>query len=176
MSIVKSFDDAFKRMEEKNWDYIYVLVDIHGTIFIPSYNNKEHYAYYPYAEKVLRKLSDNPRVMLILWSSTKRKYLNDYFTCLANDGIYVDYFNVNPEVTNDDSELESADFSVKPYFNVGIDDKFGFDPMKDWKAIYDYLNSKEIIDGWNEIKDLSNDELKKRHDFMKEVFNKYICK
>ena len=38
MNIQKVFDNAFIRAKEKNWDYIYILVDVHGTIFKPSYS------------------------------------------------------------------------------------------------------------------------------------------
>jgi len=27
------------------------------------------------------------------------------------------------------------------YFSLGFDDKFGFEPDEDWKAILDYLNT-----------------------------------
>ena len=32
MNIIKAFDSVFKRAQEKHWDYIYVLVDVHGLI------------------------------------------------------------------------------------------------------------------------------------------------
>ena len=30
-------------------------------------------------------------------------------------------------------------FDEKTYFNVGIDDKFGFDAETDWEILYNYL-------------------------------------
>ena len=41
MSIEKSFDAAFKRMKERNWEKIYVLVDIHDTVFEACYHEKK---------------------------------------------------------------------------------------------------------------------------------------
>ena len=140
MNIVNAFRTAFKRMKEKNWDYIYVLVDIHGTIFKPSWNNEEKYEFYPYAEEVLKKFSDDERIKIILWSSTKREAADNYYSALFKKEIYVDYFNGNPEIEEEKGEADMADFSAKPYFNVGIDDKFGFDPYEDWKEIYDYYD------------------------------------
>jgi hypothetical protein len=43
--------------------------------------------------------------------------------------------NINSETENTDL----SDFTEKTYFNVGIDDKFGFDAEIDWKITYDYL-------------------------------------
>ena len=40
MSIKKAFEDAFVRAKAKGWDRMYVLVDIHGTVFKPSYHNE----------------------------------------------------------------------------------------------------------------------------------------
>lgn len=33
MDIIKSFENAFDKKKSKGWDKIYVLVDIHDTIF-----------------------------------------------------------------------------------------------------------------------------------------------
>ena len=43
--------------------------------------------------------------------------------------------NINEETENNDLSL----FDEKTYFNVGIDDKFGFEAETDWKTIYEYL-------------------------------------
>lgn len=135
MNIVKAFDNAFKRAEEKNWDYIYVLVDIHGTIFEPSYYNEEYYKYYPYARYVLQMLSGNPKIKLILWTSTYKVEIDKYIQRMKHDYIKFNYVNENPEVKDTDIQF----FGKKLYFNVGIDDKFGFEPETDWKTIYEYL-------------------------------------
>jgi hypothetical protein len=50
---------------------------------------------------------------------------------LASHGIHVDHYNCNP----DEKNTPYADFSLKPYFNILIDDKAGFDPNTDWDGI-----------------------------------------
>ena len=40
MDIKKAFDVAFNRKKEKNWEKIYVLVDIHDTIIRACYENE----------------------------------------------------------------------------------------------------------------------------------------
>lgn len=140
MNIVKSFKNALDRMQEKNWDCIYVLVDVHGTIFFPSYNNEETYEFYPYAEETLQILSQMPNVKLILWSCTKKEYFDKYLKVLNDHEIYPDYCNENPEVKVQPSDPESLSFDTKWYYNVGIDDKFGFDANEDWEQLYYFLS------------------------------------
>ena len=77
MDIGKAFEVAFKRKKEKNWERIYVVVDIHDTILRACYENEETFDYYLY--------------------------------------------------------------EVKLYFNVGIDDKFGFEAETDWVKVIEVL-------------------------------------
>ena len=139
MNIVKAFDSAFKRAKEKHWDYIYVLVDVHGTIFKPSYLNEEKYEFYPYAKEALQLLSKDPNIKLILWTSSTYQAALDYGVVFNRNKIYFDYLNCNPEVERQSTDPETLDLSSKYYFNIGIDDKFGFEPETDWKTIYEYL-------------------------------------
>ena len=139
MNIVKAFDNAFKRAKEKNWDYIYVLVDVHGTIFTPSYLKEEKYEFYPYAKEALQLLSKDPNIKLILWTSSTNQAALDYGVVFNRNKIYFDYLNCNPEVERQPTDPETLDLSSKYYFNIGIDDKFGFEPETDWKIIYEYL-------------------------------------
>ena len=46
MSVIKSFENAFQRMRDKNWDKIYVLVDIHDTIFEACYETDENFKWF----------------------------------------------------------------------------------------------------------------------------------
>ena len=135
MSIEKSFDNAFKRMKDRNWEKIYVLVDIHDTIFEACYHNKEEHKWFPYAKECLDIMSHSNNICLILWTSTYPMQIVDYLNYFKDNRITFDYVNGNPETK--DTELSC--FMHKTYFNVGIDDKFGFDAEKDWKILYDYL-------------------------------------
>jgi len=139
MNIVNSFKNAFARMEQKNWNYIYILIDIHGTIFVPSYHSHEDYLFYPYAKECLQLLSKIKNIKIILWSCTKRPWFNDYYDILEKNNIHVDYCNENPEVVVEETDPDSLSFDEKFYYNVGLDDKFGFEPNVDWKDIYEYL-------------------------------------
>lgn len=130
--IETSIEFAYKRMKEKKWEKIYVLVDIHNTIFRPSYHNKEQYQWFIGAKEALQFLTKNEKTCLILWTSSHKSSVEEYIKVFEQNGIHFDYVNENPEVKNDDL----GNFDKKLYFNIGIDDKFGFDAENgDWFAL-----------------------------------------
>ena len=131
MDIRKAFDAAFVRMKEKNWEKIYVAVDIHDTILRACYDDEETYDYFPLAKEALQVMSLREDICLILWSSCHRDKLAEYARHFLSDGIRFDYVNGNPEVEN--TNLQN--FEEKLYMNVGLDDKFGFDAETDWEII-----------------------------------------
>ena len=57
MDIGKAFEVAFNRKNEKNWEKIYVVVDIHDTILRACYENEETFDYYPYAREALQLMT-----------------------------------------------------------------------------------------------------------------------
>ena len=142
-NIIKSFEDAFGRSKAKGWDRVYVMVDLHGTIFKPCYHNEEKFEYYPWAKETLKLMNsfykNNVNIKLILWTSSTDESLKPYFDKFGKDLIYFSYVNENPEVTAQPTDPRSSSFVNKYYFNVGLDDKFGFDPEHDWAEIYKYL-------------------------------------
>ena len=132
-----SIKAAYDRMIEKKWDKIYVLVDIHNTIFKPSYHKKETYQWFKGALESLQFMTKCKKICMILWTSSYKDKIDDYISVFEKNGIHFDYVNENPEVENDDLSC----FDGKLYFNVGIDDKFGFcAEMGDWDIVYMRLN------------------------------------
>ena len=131
MDIRKAFDAAFIRMKEKNWDKIYIAVDIHDTILRACYDDEETYDYFPLAKETLQMMSLREDICLILWSSCHRDKLAEYVQHFQDDGIRFDFVNENPEVDN--TRLQN--FEEKLYMNVGLDDKFGFDAETDWETV-----------------------------------------
>lgn len=135
MNIIRAFEAAFYRAKENNWDYIVVLVDIHDTIFKATYSKEDNYEYIGKAKDALQVMSARKDIKIILWSSTFSKI--QYILRLDKDNIIVDAFNRNIDGIEN---TEIACFDEKPYFNVGIDNAFGFDPEIDWDDIYHYLS------------------------------------
>lgn len=103
MNIVRSFETAFKRMKEKGWDKIYILVDIHDTVFEATYSKDEYYRWFPYAKEALHLMSINPRISLILWSSSYTDAIEKYIDTFEKSKIHFDMVNVNKET--EDNEL-----------------------------------------------------------------------
>jgi len=137
MNIEKAFEKAFARMEEQKWDKIYVLVDMHDTIFEADYSKTYNFRWLGESKAALCMLSGREDICLILWTGTHRKEIDEHYDLeFIKNGIYFDYINENPEVN--DTEIYSAD---KIYFNVGIDDKFGFEPETDWHKIISFFKN-----------------------------------
>ena len=135
MDITRAFEVAFNRKKEKKWEKIYVIVDIHDTILKACYENEEVYDYYPYAREALQLMTTREDICLILWSGCYEEKMNEYRNRFAEEGIRFDYSNENPEVGN----TSFQNFEAKLYFNVGIDDKFGFEPETDWVKVIEAL-------------------------------------
>ena len=140
MDITKAFSAAFERKILKNWEKIYVAVDIHDTILKACYEEKEEYDFFPHALQALRMLSERNDICMILWTACHPGPLADYIARFGEEGIHFDYVNCNPEVSN----TELNNFDNKLYMNVGLDDKFGFEGEKDWQAVIDVLEKYQI--------------------------------
>jgi hypothetical protein len=138
MNLVKTFENAFKRKEERGWDRIYVFVDIHDTIFKSDYGVGKNLEFYKYCQDVLITLSNMEDVVLGLLTSSYDKDIQEYQKVFKKCGINFQLVNENPMEKN----TKVACFDKKPYFNVLIDDKAGFDAESDWFPIHRYLWKK----------------------------------
>lgn len=140
MSLINHIDKVFKLKREKGWKYIYIVVDVHGTILKPSHSTAESlFEFYPYAIETLQKLSKRDDICLIMHTSSYEDKITRYDEVFADLGIKFKYINFNPEVKNNDF----ACFSDKFFLDIGIDDKYGFDANVEWKEILDYLEKME---------------------------------
>ena len=73
-----------------------------------------------------------------MWSSTYEDKINMYLKHFNDNGIIFDYVNENLEYI----DLPFACFDKKFYYDIGIDDKFGFFAEEDWKEIYEFLTTE----------------------------------
>lgn len=124
---------AFEQKAERGWDTLYVMIDVHGVIIPNSYQlhvNRQEFIS-PNCEEVLQWFSTRKDIKIILWTSSFSIETAHLIEWLAVKGINIDYVNRNPECVN----TKYADFTHKPYFNILIDDKAGFEPETDWRAI-----------------------------------------
>lgn len=133
MNLIKYIDKVLNG----GYDVVYIMIDIHNTILRPSFDKEEKFEYFPYSKEVLNILSNKTNIRLILWTSSYDDKIQMYLDRFSNDGIFFDYVNENPEF--DDSVMPYASFKDKFFYDIGIDDKFGFEAETDWKEILDYL-------------------------------------
>jgi len=141
MNIIKTFDKAFSKMKEKNWDKIYVLVDVHDTLMKGLHQKNEQYLWYEWSLIALKMLSMRDDVSLILWTGSHDESIKKIKSILEKKGIKIDYVNENPEAEDNEFYCNAN----KIYFNVGIDDRFGFEPENDWKPIVEYLTFEQSL-------------------------------
>lgn len=138
-SISETFKTAFEAFKARNWDHIYVLVDVHGVMMEPNYGGISSEIYEECLHP-LQILSSDPKVKLIMWTCSNHHHVERYREIFKDNGIIFDYTNENPEV---DHKEASGDYSVKLYANVIMDDKAGFEPRYDWVDLLNYLQSEE---------------------------------
>lgn len=159
--IVEQFEKSFDVIKtRKDWPKIYVAVDIHETCVVPTWSTRIDDEFYEHCKQTLQMMSDDPEVCLILWSCSKQELNVKYKEFFASHGINFDYINENPECPS----TAYADFDTKLYFNVGLDDKFGFKPKSlknspsDWHHLRVYFrkrkwarNAKKLADNLESI-------------------------
>lgn len=135
--IIDAFKKAYATKLARNWNKIFVAVDLHDTIFKSDYG-KEFATDWVNAEALiaLQKMSMDPEICLIMYTCSHQKNIDLYMEELAKHDIHFEYANWNPEVPN----TLLSDFSGKFYFNIMIDDKAGF-VVDEWKDIVEFLNN-----------------------------------
>ena len=132
MSIVQAFKNAYEKAEKRRYSKIYVAIDLHDTIVTSSYTNNDAPAFINRdVVECLRLLSKREEVIIILWSGLKEEDKGKFLQFFSKNAIKIDYINENPRERGN----SYANFDDKFYFSVLIDDKAGFDPKTDWKAI-----------------------------------------
>lgn len=142
-SIVKAIKKQhFEAMERhESWDFTYWAFDLHGSIVIPNYETGNiPTEMYPYAEEVLKMLSNRNDIVMFLYTCSHPHEQIQYMDFFRGRGIDFKYVNKNPEVKT--QQTGYGYYKDKPYFNILIEDKAGFDPETDWLAIKQYMKNK----------------------------------
>lgn len=140
--IIRAFHIAIERAKQRGWDKIYVFVDIHETMIKPNYD-ADHIPteFYDHVKEVMKYLSDKYFFTLILYTCSWPKENEEYLKIFEKNGIHFSYINKNPEVTSKGYGC----YDDKPYINILIDDKAGFDPEEDWAKLLAYFSSPEFL-------------------------------
>jgi hypothetical protein len=135
MNILKPIFNAYQKAQDRSWDTIYWAIDVHSTMIVSNYDKDAEDEFYPYCKKVLRLLTEKKHIKLILYTCSYEESMKKFMEILEEEGIVFDFFNENPEAM----DTNYGSYTKKPYFNVLLEDKGGFEPEKDWEEIYNYL-------------------------------------
>ena len=138
MTLSKLIERTVSIALQKKWDTLYWCIDLHGTIVNPTYKELENgLDYYYLSKECLRILSESKGNVLILYTCSHPHEIEKILKLFWNDGIIFKYVNENPEVKN----TSYGFYEKKPYFNILLEDKAGFDP-NDWKEIYSMIGTQ----------------------------------
>ena len=166
-TISQLFLEALRKRRERHFQYFYLAIDVHGTLFYPSKQTKidqngsetilkidqsDYMAIYPWAIPTLQILTQTNSCKLILWTSTKSDRVNVYRKYLEKNGVKVAYVNENPDFIGN----EYSDFSRKFCFDLLLDDKAGFDPENDWHELFKLVTETDWESFYKSIDSLVN--------------------
>lgn len=142
-SLIVALFNAFEKARKRNWQTIYVFVDLHDTVLGPSYSKDDiSRQFHDGAIECLQYLTSRPDVVLILFTSSKNDHIEQYKKMFAELAIHFTYTNENPAEAN----TAYADFSKKPYMSLMLDDKAGFDASKHWHMVTQAAKTIPILE------------------------------
>lgn len=142
--ITTAIDNSIKLMTDRGWDKIYYFIDLHSTVIKPNYERGNiPTEFYPYAKEVLQYLSKREDISLIMYTCSHPEEIVDYVEFFKGHNIVFEYINENPEVTTKVGGYGCYD--TKPYMNVLMDDKAGFEPETEWLEIMEYFGLVDSV-------------------------------
>lgn len=127
--MTRLIETAWSEQAKRQWPNTYWLCDIHGTILKPDYGHisKE---FYPFAKEALQ-IATKSDIKLIMWTCSTPEDIEQYIKFFKENDIVFDFIGDNPDALN----YPYGDYRKKPYANVMLDDKAGFD-VNSWETIY----------------------------------------
>jgi len=141
--MIEVFEKAFRLKENRNWECIAVAVDLHGTVFVPTYSESLAKEFYPHAKECLQLLTKKKDVLMYMYTCShfRDRVSTSSYLRLHDIAMYIEAHEVMDKMEVKNNEFQ--DFVDKPYFNVLLDDKAGFDPDRDWVALLKYLKERQ---------------------------------
>lgn len=144
MGVLRAIRKQHFEALEKNpdWEFTYWAFDVHGTIIKPNYDNSSiPKELYPHAKEVLKMLSNRDDIVMYMYTCSHPHEQAEYIRYFDSMGIDFKWVNENPDVPTNNNGY--GYYEDKPYFNVLLDDKSGFDPEEDWVDIKDYFRGRD---------------------------------
>ena len=142
--IIDVIERQYDKQMRRQWYETYWLIDMHGVIIRP--NHKEDLVnrldFYDFAQRSLQMLTNRPDIRTILYTCSHDYQIRHYVNLLGMADIEFDYINDNPEIGKGDY----GDYTHKPYFDVYLDDKAGFNSEVEWYDIFNFLREDKRPD------------------------------
>ena len=136
--ITRVIENCMSNAKLKGWKKTYWAFDIHGTILKPTFKKGVVSSeFYPHAKEALQLISRQTNIVRILYTCSYPHEIVEYIEFFKSHGIHFDYVNENPDICDG----AYGHYERKFYFNLLFEDKAGFDPLTDWKEVYQLLNS-----------------------------------
>lgn len=140
--ITRAIRNCLENAKLKGWDKTYWAFDIHGTMLKPTFKTGVvSTEFYPYAKETLQLIGKRNDIVKIIFTCSYPHEITEYVKYFEAHGIHFDYVNENPDVCTG----AYGHYERKFYFNVLFEDKAGFDPLTDWKLVYELLNTSTGI-------------------------------
>ena len=136
------FDKGFHTAKDAGYNYMVIAVDLHGTMINTKVFNetqgkfldKIEASLFPQAITALQAMSAHKSIVMYVYSGTKKSKLKKLVNYLYEKyGISLDT-RYHPM-----TQHASQSFKTKPYFNILLDDRAGFDPTGDWLEIIRFM-------------------------------------
>ena len=137
--IKQAIKNALLMKSIRGWDTLYWSIDLHGVVLVPNYDRIVKLEIYPTAAIVMRALTKSKKNKLIMYTASKEVEIEKYVELFAQESIKFYFLNKNTDVR--DADTNYGAYENKPYFNILLEDKAGFDPYEDWDEIYNLLPS-----------------------------------
>lgn len=123
-----NIERSFQLKAAREWDTLYVAIDLHGTVIPPYHHTIE---FYPGAIEVLKWFNKRKDFKIILWTSSWWQETELFLMKAKKEGVHFDFVNENPLEKN----RGHACFDRKFYMNIILDDKAGFVGETDWALV-----------------------------------------
>ncbi len=134
---------AFEKKKKYGWGQwpLFWAIDLHDVIIPGTYTrNNDGKEFFPYAKEALQLISKDPRMSIILWTSSHKQPIDEVIKWLNGYDIHINHINSNPECESNDL----CCFDQKFYFDILLDDKAGFDAETEWEGVYSILYIKSL--------------------------------
>lgn len=135
----RAIQNAYDKFDRRNYDFIYLALDIHGTCADADYHHISS-SLYDVVKEPLRVISELPEVKIILFSCCWPKDYQAYIDLFADSGIKISYFNCNPEIPN----TATGCFDSKFYYDIIFEDKGGFHPSMMPSMLDAFLTARQF--------------------------------